>query len=413
MITGNRIKITRVNMGVSTEDVCKGILSRSHLSNIEKGRYYPSNDILSSLAKRLNIPEEYLTAFDDLDASVEAELNRMEELLTKDLDVFFIEIDSFKRKHPVILSYEQEIRFHLIQCEGYSRVKNVKGFTEGFERTLLPLTKHTTISNQSLRNRFMKAKGTYHYQQGDYQSAVDSYTRLTRESIDLKEEANILYNLSLTYSKMESWYDSINFMKRAKEHFLNEHLWSDAGDAYLILGSLFRKIDDHERAKYYYEKALNLTKDLSYKILESQALHNLGEIEKRDDNYSKAIEYFTESLSIKEKERFTNQSVTYVSLIDTYIKAKNYDSAKTILENSLRITHEKYYSIQLSVLDEKITFLKGHKSHYENVLLKAISFFEENKSNEMYKLYSMELGYYYFSRKKYKRASEIFKEFFV
>ncbi|MGG1629600.1 helix-turn-helix transcriptional regulator [Rossellomorea sp. NRS-1567] len=41
MITGNRIKITRVNMGVSTEDVCKGILSRSHLSNIEKGRYYP------------------------------------------------------------------------------------------------------------------------------------------------------------------------------------------------------------------------------------------------------------------------------------------------------------------------------------------------------------------------------------
>lgn len=31
MITGNRIKITRVNMGVSTEDVCKGILSRSHL----------------------------------------------------------------------------------------------------------------------------------------------------------------------------------------------------------------------------------------------------------------------------------------------------------------------------------------------------------------------------------------------
>ncbi|WP_420167139.1 helix-turn-helix domain-containing protein [Caldalkalibacillus thermarum] len=50
----------RRSLGVSQEWVAKGIVSRSHYSNIENGRYMPAPDVLELIAKKLNVPDKYL-----------------------------------------------------------------------------------------------------------------------------------------------------------------------------------------------------------------------------------------------------------------------------------------------------------------------------------------------------------------
>jgi HTH-type transcriptional regulator, quorum sensing regulator NprR len=77
LLIGNRIKYLRQKNNLSLEVLAKGIVSLSHLSNIEAGRYIASEEILSPLTKSLKVPQPSLTGFTQKDSKLETLLNKL------------------------------------------------------------------------------------------------------------------------------------------------------------------------------------------------------------------------------------------------------------------------------------------------------------------------------------------------
>lgn len=62
---GDRIKELRLGQGVSLRKFAEKIeITPSFMSDIELGRRYPSDDVLKTIAKHLNVPFEELKSFD-------------------------------------------------------------------------------------------------------------------------------------------------------------------------------------------------------------------------------------------------------------------------------------------------------------------------------------------------------------
>ena len=57
---GKRIKNIRESKGLTQGDILTGIVSNSHYSNIESGRYNAAKETIKLIAKRLDVPEDYL-----------------------------------------------------------------------------------------------------------------------------------------------------------------------------------------------------------------------------------------------------------------------------------------------------------------------------------------------------------------
>ncbi|MFX0561471.1 helix-turn-helix domain-containing protein, partial [Tepidibacillus infernus] len=77
MHIGNRIKKLRESLGIKRKDFASGVISYSHLSNIEVGKNGASEEILIAIEKKLNVPKEYLTRYKDIDHDLETKLSSL------------------------------------------------------------------------------------------------------------------------------------------------------------------------------------------------------------------------------------------------------------------------------------------------------------------------------------------------
>lgn len=57
MFISNRLKKLREAKNMDRHEMAKGIVSYSHLCNIEAGRFEPSKEILIAMARKLKVPE--------------------------------------------------------------------------------------------------------------------------------------------------------------------------------------------------------------------------------------------------------------------------------------------------------------------------------------------------------------------
>jgi transcriptional regulator with XRE-family HTH domain len=60
MLLGQRIARIRRQKNIPQKTLAKGIVSQSHLSNVESGRFTPHTEILTCLATHLKVPKSYL-----------------------------------------------------------------------------------------------------------------------------------------------------------------------------------------------------------------------------------------------------------------------------------------------------------------------------------------------------------------
>lgn len=67
LIIGGQIKKARCNKNLTQKDLAnKASISRTYLSDLENGRYMPSIETISNIAKILNIDLNFLTSLTEI-----------------------------------------------------------------------------------------------------------------------------------------------------------------------------------------------------------------------------------------------------------------------------------------------------------------------------------------------------------
>jgi transcriptional regulator with XRE-family HTH domain len=408
---GRRIaKIRKVN-NIPQESVCKGVVSRSHLSNIESGRYEPAEDILHILSERLGVPKDYLLKSDDVDEELEQLLSSLKKQLNADLAKAEDLLHQIKDKYPFIHSVYQEAYLFLLESCYYIKKRDSKTSKHILENEFLPLINENRIDTlpTQLREPYFYIRGVLSYYQKDYLQCYQYYLQQSQLIDTNLQKAAVYFNISLALWKLYDFNNAISYAHKARSLYFEEHQWYKAADAYNSLGILYWENLELNLAEEQLLKALDMAEQYHYDELKGRIYHNLGLVYDAKHDPNQSLQYFYKSLKLKRKIKHSSINMTYRSILNIYIDQNLMDEAKLMLEEAQTNCEEKLEANYLKVIEARLKLKSGHRDLYEALIKEAITFFNVNQEWKHLIMFTEELGDYYNQSRKYKLASHYYK----
>ncbi len=412
MHIGKRIKALRKRKKLYQSTLAQNIISESHLSNIEKGRYIPHQDILSHLAEKLDVPTEYLTNYSKIDPELRLELRRTLELIESNINLADLYLQNVLVNYKYIASMEQEIELYVLTI--YLKFK--KREVEEANRLCIELLSYVNSDDideltPSLQSLYLDVQAIYSFYQKNYIDSNYWYFKLLETSSLTSEtkKANILHNIALNYWRMKDLGNAKAFCESALEVYYKQHLWKDIGDLYNFLAMIYAESHNFLKAIEQLERIFNLP-DTDQDII-GKTHHNIGTAYLKAENNEKAFYHLTQALEIKRK------GANKESLLQTIYVLTNLNlSQGKVNESSELINQVKSINIgllnkyKMLSLEANLHFHKGDYIRYTELAKESLAFFEKEKMYEFVIILSKQLAEYYEENKKYKMSSIFYKK---
>lgn len=413
MNLANRLKKIRISRNFDRATLAKGILSYSHLSNIELGRFEPSEEMLVALAKRLKVEEDYLLKYKETDSQLDELLILLKSSIdTNDLNQTEIIVQNIKKNHSVIFSVYQETFFYILVS--YYKYKNnsINDALKLFELEVLPLLENINIEGvpSDFREVYYYIQGVSCFFKGYYYNSYQNFLKqmiLVKTNL-LKATAN--YNVALTLYKLSNYHTAITYAIKALDLYLHERQWYKAADADNLLGVLYWENRDVVNAEKHFINAMEISNQYKLDELKSRILHNLGLLYEKKEDVTKSLEYFLLSLELKKKFGDKNSLIsTYCSVLNIYIEKKTFDLANILLNDAKNMCDELDQQYHLKMVEAKLILKYQKFKEYELLMNEVIDYFINNLQWKQVIEPAEELGDYYYNNKKYKAASKLYK----
>ncbi|MFD2043103.1 tetratricopeptide repeat protein [Ornithinibacillus salinisoli] len=410
MQINNRISKLRKKNNIKLEILAKGIVSTSHLSNIESGKYEASLDILELLAMKFQVPDTYLVEHNTIDENLEHILLQFEtSIMTNDSKSSTI-YQQLKDNYPYINSIFQETKYYILLACYQLKCNLVNDALHSYKNEFLPLIKKLKIPDEIERVQYYFLGGICYFEE-NYSDSLVYYRRLFDYYNNPSIEGMIDYNIGLVLYKLNLLTDSIESTKKAAEQYFLDKKWGKLGEAYNLIGSIYLKMEELKRAEKYFKLSLVISQNNSLSLLESRTLHNLAIIHKRENNSEKAIQLLTKSIEIKKKLNGNDIVLSYTLLIEVLLNNSELDKASAYIEDIdqiiSKLTTINYY--QFIIVKGKYMLEIGDFDQCQHYFEEAVGYFLKHQLWKYINLYAEEYGNILFNHRKYKRSSEIYK----
>ncbi|MGK0555329.1 helix-turn-helix domain-containing protein [Macrococcus capreoli] len=261
------IKYYRILRGLSQKELSNNICNISTLHRIEKGKQIPRLELISLLAKKLNIPIEWILTdekvedFETLkkyekicsDLSYNRDFCALNEVL-KDFEVFLLN-SSMKNYNDnyylKFLLWQKSIVLHELHKNSTAAINLIKKY--------ITCKIHQEIDLSILN--------TYSIILLDMKNYQDSISILERAINSIKRfpyinDNNIIiklkYNLAYSFYYVDNYNQSITAIQDAIELLELNHSYFMLGKSYHLLANIYCKLENLEEAKYFFEKALSV-----------------------------------------------------------------------------------------------------------------------------------------------------------
>jgi HTH-type transcriptional regulator, quorum sensing regulator NprR len=292
---GHRLKYIRASKGLSLSKMGIGIVSSTHLSNIENGRYKPSDEMLIALAEKLDMKVQYFLNHEKFDSNIQSLLEKLLDnliLQSSDLDEIIKRISNFK------ISNVQQEAMYLMLLAIYKLKKNTSPEVE------ICQLEYYEITNDDLKDNFCRK--VYYYFQGQllyskkkYSESLNHFRKLSLENHQSSEVFGaLMYNLSLLEYRAKFYIRATRSAEKALSVSLKSHNWNNCFDIYNLLMVIAWKSKDLELAFEYSKLALNIGNSSVVSELH-RYFHNEGLILLEAGDPTKAIKSFQKSISLK------------------------------------------------------------------------------------------------------------------
>lgn len=224
-----------------------------------------------------------------------------------------------------------------------------------------------------------------------YQEALDIFKELQYEM----GIASCLNNIGLIYESLERTQLAIEYHRRALAQ--NEQIGrqkdianslNNLGNNYVQLAQdslkkeygedwikeirdkdVAKNIPELQKALNYYNRSLDIRKNMNDQRGVASSLNNLGIFYKNCGDYNKAVKYYKEALEINEEIENQGEVVVNLHAIgEVYLLMERYDEALEYLYRSLKMAEEYNFLNTMKELSEKISKVYAKKNNYEKAL---------------------------------------------
>ncbi len=230
--------------------------------------------------------------------------------------------------------------------------------------------------NSQKKNDFKRASAAYidigwaYHLAGDYEKAREFYQKaldLSKKNNDKLNEAAALRKLAVWYIDKQAYSPALELLMKAQEINLERtriygHKYNLACD-YFDIGLVFSNKDDYPAAKKFYQKSLDLFKEMKLTNELSDHYFNLGEIYLFEKNYSKALGYYLEGLKIDETGG-NKPSIAgdYNMIGELYFKMGNLKEAENAFHKSILLCRQVKSPLDLAQACHNLAVLYKHKN---------------------------------------------------
>lgn len=406
MHIGIRIRKLREAVGLSQKEASTGIISASHYSNIESGRFEPSKDVLELLADRFNVPAPYLYKHHTHDSELQSVLMKYEHLLRENME----DLPRFKAKHATKFTYipslSQEAIYNLLQ---YAELVKAGQITEA--------QKHYSTEIAHIPRNSIKTLGTplngistyilglYDYFNKQYLQSIEQFKDALEMIKDDYTRAKIYYNISLALYHLYDYAEALQYAYKAQHGYLELHDWTATGDCYNLIAALYLEQQKYAEAFPHIKKGLSV---LGGQINETTArlYHNLAIVQWHEKNYYDALKTINQSIEMKQRLNSSNLFISYKMKLTILNSMEDFMAVGEIIRLIRRMPLSERECMQLNYFEAKMFHAVHEFQRYEQSMLLCIRYFYSHEEWKELKDASRHMALYYANRKRYKLAHE-------
>ena len=394
---GKRLSYLRKKSGLSLDQAGAGILSSTHLSNIENGRFYPSEDILILLARKYDVPEDYLLWYEKRDASIDQPLRQLLYLIFTDLKKAKEIVDYIDHK-GYISNIEQETLFIILKT--CFLIKSGEPYEEFFSLVKHYVTEGDVSYPSYIHQCYVYLLSLQYFEVKNYEQSRKYLETLKRYDLPTKIRAIIEFNILIILHHLNKRVHAIQHAEKALLLFFNNHLWEFIAETYNILLGIYWKESDYDSALNYAYKTMEIVNTHNFLDVKSRLYHNLGVIYKSKKEYEKSIDYFQKAIKLKEKLGL-DPSISYWSILDIYTSTNENEKFQKLISEIK--DKKEYLLLQIKLEPSKIPSL------LDKLLLLAEELESKGQLQYSYEIYH-ELSAFYYNNRKYKLAAQLYQK---
>ncbi|MGQ8338017.1 tetratricopeptide repeat-containing sensor histidine kinase [Sunxiuqinia sp. A32] len=247
--------------------------------------------------------------------------------------------------------------------ETYYYFDNYSGALESYQRAMNYYVADNDSSNIA---ECYNSIGLVYYYTGEYNIAIENlYKALkTFNKIGNKdEEAHVYSNIAMVYSRIKDYSLAAENYRMAS--LINMSI-EDKGSLsvnYNGLGVTYYNLEKYDSSKVYYNKALQLFKELGNQQRQAIALNNIANIYVNSgDSLNQALSYYEEALHVfRDLKDTRNVAFVMEGLGSVYRELGDYNSALSVFQECLYLVNAHkfgYYLSQLVYSDIALTYEK-------------------------------------------------------
>ncbi|MFP7736761.1 tetratricopeptide repeat protein [Priestia aryabhattai] len=415
---GQRIKELRKESKLTQQHLSEGIITRSYLSQIEKGLVQPSFDVLEKLSEKLDCTvDDFFKTVENKDlllSQVKKEIKTAENQVNANS---FDKVEAFVQKKEYLSredlnEYDKGI-LTWIHGKYYEYKKDYNHAITFFEKSFYQLEKgnHT---NEMLRS--LDSLGHSHSQVHDNEKALHilnkAYRIMIYDQISGMIRISILVNLGIVHGKLREFYSAINFLEEARG--LNDRLgtYYKAGEIFMALGVCNMELKRYKEAKISYERALKYFKLSEDKYHEAGTYTNLGILFSYQKDYYQADLDLRTAINIYKHVKAEESKImnAQVELAKVYYLQEIYEKAASLCNDIIKPDDNNKHKAQafelLGDINDRLSNVEVALDNYTEA--KRILVSQSMPCDHVCK----KVADVYFKLGEYQKAADSYKECF-
>jgi HTH-type transcriptional regulator, quorum sensing regulator NprR len=408
---GLLIKMARIQQNMKQVSLAKGICSTSYLSKIENNQTIPSEDVLQLLLERLELDYEDLSTEQELKFLSELYLLYKEAIIERNKSEILERLTTYNKRNFLFVDESNFFTYNLYLFRLYlitdTDIDTVKNLMNALEQM------QAKFDNRQ-QFLFNTNSGLLFYVDQQYEFSLKhleiSLELISTFHLDEWEIADFYNALSISYLSNNHLLNTIDYSTKALNFYKDNLTFKRAIDCYIVIGIAQTITSKYKSAEESYLLAKKLAKDLKLQEYEGIIAQNLGFLNAQQNNHSKAIDYYIESLN--SNKNTDGYLLTIFSIIKEYSKQKNInkilewcEKGLNLLDTNLTDKNHSYYH------HFKIYSVFHNNNLKDEALFKdSIEFFEHSKDYRHANKYAIKLADLYSYHRKYKNSSLMYQK---
>lgn len=414
---GSIIKMKRMELNMSQEQLAEGICASSYLSRIENNKLIPDDEIYRLLLERLGLNYDELLKGDD---SIDDEIERWyQELLNWSYTNLIEEkamnwdIEGMKERAELARA-ETGMKFNVVYCRYLLLTSKIQE-AETLLQQLSQVVPHDASRVFFLYINVVMVEALI---KGDYKRTIYAGNELMKikgfDELGSNEEVGVFYyNLALAHQHLNRFRKAAEYCEEALVIFSNNYFLERALSTLLLRGICLNNLRQWTETKRSYDLAERILKYLPEKVhpyFRSKINNNRGVCMQNQNKYEVAIAYY---LSAMDELQGINQIIPMTNVIYCYYELGDKPKAKEWLERAndyvKRHSIPQCYYLQLEIFSTLLENESPSIQAIEDIQVRSMNYFSEHQLLTQTVRFAKLFARFYESKHHYKKANEMYR----